>query len=90
MPPVSSIWIPARRRASAPGASSGPDHGWRPCPGTPQQSRPPPSPPGCRKMRLTGASAYLPRHHAERPGRSGRTRADPPYRDHPDWALRLT
>ena len=29
-------------------------------------------------MRLTGTSAYLFRHHAERPGWSGRTRADPP------------
>ena len=78
MPPVSSRWIPVRRQASAPGASSGPDHGWRSCPGTPRRSRPPPSPPGRRKMRLIGASAYLSRHHAERPGQPGRTRADPP------------
>ena len=64
-------------RHQPPGSSSGPDHGWSPRPGTPRRSRPPPSPPGRHKMRLTGTSAYLFRHHAEQSGRSGRTRADP-------------
>jgi len=64
---------------TSPGSSSGPESGRRPCPGTPQQSRPPrPWPPGRRPMRLPGASIFLFRHHAERRGRSGRTHADPP------------
>jgi hypothetical protein len=79
MPPVSSIWIPGRRWAPAPGLSSGPDPGRRPGPGTPRRSRPPRlRPPGRRRMRLSVAS-FLFRHHAERRGRSGRTRADPPF-----------
>jgi len=56
VPPVSLIWIPVRRRA-APEHPAGPDPGSRPWPGTPLRSRPLRSrPPGCRRVRLPGAS----------------------------------
>jgi hypothetical protein len=42
---------------TSPGSSNGPEPGRRPCPGTPQRSRPPrPRPPGRRRTRLPGAS----------------------------------
>ena len=79
VPPVSLIWIPGRRR-TAPGHPEGPDPGRRPWPGTPLRSRPlRPRLPGCRRMRLPGASVSLFRYDAERRGRLGRTRADPPF-----------
>ena len=84
MPPVSSIWIPGPETGISPGSSGGLEPGRRPCPGTPRRSRPPrPRPSGRRPMRLPERSSPF-RHHAERRGRSGRTRADPPLSLHRD------
>ena len=90
VPSVSSIWIPVRRRVPAPRVIERTGPGRRPCPGTPRRSWPRQSRASERKrMRLPGASVFLFPHHAERRGRSGRTRALPPIWGH-SWVGWLT